>query len=101
MRMTPQLLAAMALRIPEPEAVGSRKSLAEAVVDVHMELGEAARVMVAAESGNELAGEVMVMGEVVSCSELGVEAIAMAAAAVNYSKLVEVAKVMVEVVNCI
>lgn len=86
MRMKPQLLAAMALRIPEQEVAGSRKSLAEAVVDVHMELGEAARVMVVAESGNELAGEV-------SCSELGVEAIAMAVV-VNYSELVEV-------VNCI
>lgn len=98
--MTPQLLAAMALRIPEQEVVGCRKSLAEAVVDVHMELGEAARVMVGAESCTELAGEVMAMAEVVSCIELGVEAIAMALV-VNYSELVEAAKVMVEVVNCI
>lgn len=84
--MIPLLLEAMALRILELEAVGSRKSLAEVVVDFHMELGEAARVMVGAvvENSNELAGEAMAMEEVVNCSGL-----------------VEVGVVMVAAVNCI
>lgn len=86
MRMIPQLLEARALRIPGLEVVGSRRSLGEEVVGVHMEQVVAARGMavVEVENSDELVG--------VAMAEVGVA---------NYSGLVVVETVMAEVVNYI